>query len=193
MQDEAVGISSGFEFDAVLGTRCGQQEVFDTCGKPVLEAALQGRRSSLLTYGESGAGKTYSLFGGADGGRSAGVVPQLAKALFQRVTQPDAEKLEIHARAMSDLLGLGGKVSVTASYFELVAGVEHQVFDLLDAGAASTSGRCPTNPNPNPYRNPDPDPESNPNPNQVAATVRRRCPSSLAARASSLRDSRACW
>jgi hypothetical protein len=173
LQDEAVGISSGFEFDAVLGTRCGQQEVFDTCGKPVLEAALQGRRSSLLTYGESGAGKTYSLFGGADGGRSAGVVPQLAKA--------------------SDLLGLGGKVSVTASYFELVAGVEHQVFDLLDAGAASTSGRCPTNPNPNPYRNPDPDPDSNPNPNQVAATVRRRCPSSLAARASSLRDSRACW
>ena len=139
MQDEAVGISSDFEFDAVLGSRCGQQEVFDTCGKPVLEAALQGRRSSLLTYGESGAGKTYSLFGA--GGRSAGVVPQLAKALFQRLTPPDADQLEVHARVMSDLLGLGGKVSVTASYFELVAGLEHQVFDLLDAGAALTGGR----------------------------------------------------
>ena len=141
LQDEAVGISSGFEFDAVLGPRCGQQEVFDTCGKPVLEAALQGRRGSLLVYGESGAGKTYSLFGADDGSRSAGVVPQLAKALFLRLTPPDADKLEIHARVMSDLLGLGGKVSVTASYYELIAGVEHQVFDLLDAGAALTGDR----------------------------------------------------
>ena len=125
LQDDAESLSYSFEFDAVLGSRCGQQEAFETCGKPVLEAALQGRRSSLLAYGESGAGKTYSLFG-VEGGRNAGVVPQLAKALFQRLTPPDAEKLEPHARVIFDLLGLGAKVSVTASYFELVAGVEHQ-------------------------------------------------------------------
>ena len=125
MQDDAESLSYSFEFDVVLGSRCGQQEAFETCGKPVLEAALQGRRSSLLAYGESGAGKTYSLFG-VEGGRNAGVVPQLAKALFQRLTPPDAEKLEPQARVIFELLGLGGKVSVTASYFELVAGVEHQ-------------------------------------------------------------------
>ena len=40
MQDDAESLSYSFEFDAVLGSRCGQQEAFETCGKPVLEAAL---------------------------------------------------------------------------------------------------------------------------------------------------------
>ena len=57
---------------------------------------------------------------GADGGPNQGVVPQIAIDLFRRLTPLNA-----------DLMGLGGKISVTASYFEVVAGVEHQVNDLL--------------------------------------------------------------
>ena len=119
VQSEELGVSSGFDFDAVLGPETGQQEAYEACGKPVLDAVLEGRRGSILAYGQSGAGKTYTMLG-ADGGPNQGVVPQIAIDLFRRLTPLNA-----------DLMGLGGKISVTASYFEVVAGVEHQVNDLL--------------------------------------------------------------
>ena len=126
VQNEELGVSSGFDFDAVLGSECGQQEAYEACGKPVLDAVLQGRRGCLMAYGQSGAGKTWSMLG-ADAGPNSGVVPLLAIELFRRLTPLNA-----------DLMGLGGKISVTASYFEVVAGVEHQVYDLLGgAGKAA--------------------------------------------------------
>ena len=129
VQNEALDVRSGFDFDAVLGPNCGQEEAYEACGKPVLEAVLQGRRGSLLTYGQSGSGKTYTMLGeGEDGGPNSGVVPRLAQELFRRLTPLNA-----------DLMGLGGKISVTASYYEVVAGVEHQVFDLLGSAGRSSS------------------------------------------------------
>ena len=126
VQSEELGVSSGFDFDAVLGPETGQQEAYEACGKPVLDAVLEGRRGSILAYGQSGAGKTYTMLG-ADGGPNQGVVPQIAIDLFRRLTPLNA-----------DLMGLGGKISVTASYFEVVAGVEHQVNDLLGGVGRAT-------------------------------------------------------
>jgi len=119
VQNEELGVSSGFDFDSVLGPDVGQQEAYEACGKPVLEAVLEGRRGSILAYGQSGAGKTYTMLG-AEAGANQGLVPQITVELFRRLTPLNA-----------DLMGLGGKISVTASYFEVVAGVEHQVNDLL--------------------------------------------------------------
>ena len=41
-------VDSRFVFDTVLGPSSGQHEVFDTCGKPLVEAALNGQRACLF-------------------------------------------------------------------------------------------------------------------------------------------------
>jgi hypothetical protein len=56
-----------------------QEDVYETVGKPVLLHALSGFNASVLSYGATGSGKTYSVFGS---GESAGLVPRLCNDLF---------------------------------------------------------------------------------------------------------------
>ena len=42
---------------AVLGPEANQRDVFVECGKPMLDAALNGQASCLFAYGQTGAGK----------------------------------------------------------------------------------------------------------------------------------------
>ena len=74
-------------FGVVLGPACTQHEVYQSCGVPMVEAALQGRDSLLFAYGQTGAGKTFSMYG-AEGGKNPskldGVVPATVSELFRR-------------------------------------------------------------------------------------------------------------
>jgi len=63
--------NSGIIIDNELHLRtCGvlrnssQEDTFKIVGIPLIEKALKGVSSTLLTYGGVGSGKTYSLFGG---------------------------------------------------------------------------------------------------------------------------------
>lgn len=74
-------------FGVVLGQACTQHEVYQSCGVPMVEAALKGRDSLLFAYGQTGAGKTFSMYG-AEGGKNPskldGVVPATVSELFRR-------------------------------------------------------------------------------------------------------------
>ena len=74
-------------FGVVLGPSCTQHEVYLSCGVPMVESALRGRDSLLFAYGQTGAGKTFSMYG-AEGGKNPskldGVVPATVSELFRR-------------------------------------------------------------------------------------------------------------
>ena len=57
------------KFGVVLGPSCTQHEVYLSCGVPMIESALKGRDSLLFAYGQTGAGKTFSMYG-AEGGKN---------------------------------------------------------------------------------------------------------------------------
>ena len=75
------------KFGVVLGPLCTQHEVYLSCGVPMIESALRGRDSLLFAYGQTGAGKTFSMYG-AEGGKNPskldGVVPATVSELFRR-------------------------------------------------------------------------------------------------------------
>ncbi|KAJ1294668.1 hypothetical protein BS78_01G163300 [Paspalum vaginatum] len=119
----AVGDRS-FAVDGVLDDRASQADAFGLVGLPVIENALAGFNTSLVCYGQSGTGKTYTMWGplGAmvDSGSDhadLGVVPRVFQNLFsriQRIQKSSPEKqtsyqcrcsfLEVHNEQINDLL-----------------------------------------------------------------------------------------
>ena len=51
------------KFDGVFESRASQAEVYEQV-QPAIDAAMSGVNSTVLAYGQTGAGKTHTLFGG---------------------------------------------------------------------------------------------------------------------------------
>eukprot|EP00667_Euglena_gracilis_P002918 EG_transcript_2925 len=97
-----------WRFDGVLYEDCSQAQVYQTCVDHALEGTLTGKTTAVLCYGQSGAGKTYTMRGVPE---NPGVVPRVANALFTAVA------------AMK-----GYACAVTVSYVQVYLG---QARDLL--------------------------------------------------------------
>uniref|UniRef100_A0A286Y534 Kinesin-like protein n=1 Tax=Cavia porcellus TaxID=10141 RepID=A0A286Y534_CAVPO len=76
-----------------------QRDVFHDIGRGILDSAWQGYNATLLAYGQTGAGKSYSMVGfGAD----KGVIPSVCEELFEAIEKQDC--LEIYGFFIRDLL-----------------------------------------------------------------------------------------
>lgn len=87
--DQSFWSHDGFEDDGTgylrptAGTRYADQRlVFDTFGQRVLDNAWQGYHCCLFAYGQTGAGKSYSMVGT---GGNKGIVPVSCDRIFQRI------------------------------------------------------------------------------------------------------------
>ena len=61
-----------------------QKKVFNDLGKGVLENAWKGYNCSLFAYGQTGAGKSYSIIG-APGNK--GIVPMVGEELYNGIEE----------------------------------------------------------------------------------------------------------
>ena len=72
-------------FDLVFDEDSTQQQVFDKVGRPLCEHALGGYNNTIIAYGQTGAGKTYTMHGpeAASDGPSCerGLVPRVLEHL----------------------------------------------------------------------------------------------------------------
>lgn len=86
-----------------------QRKVFDDLGQGVLNNAFEGFNCSLFAYGQTGAGKSYSMVGY---GNNKGIVPITCDELFKAMTNSSGEikyqvsfsMLEIYNEQVRDLL-----------------------------------------------------------------------------------------
>lgn len=52
-----------FAFDNVYGPESTQQHVYDTTAKPAVVSVLEGYNATILAYGQTGTGKTFTMEG----------------------------------------------------------------------------------------------------------------------------------
>jgi len=117
------GKTAQYVYDHVAGRDSSQADVFDNVGLPMCESVLQGYNATIFAYGQTGAGKTFTMMGSdsgtADEEDSRGLVQRVFDCLFQRIDdmKSSAENVEVQCKC---------------SYLEIY---NEQVTDLLCEGA----------------------------------------------------------
>jgi hypothetical protein len=92
-----------------------QESVYAAAAAPAVDAALAGANAAVLCYGQTGAGKTYTMAGDARSYAHRGIVPRALRHVFQEASarsdktyRVSVSYLEIHNEALYDLLLAGG-------------------------------------------------------------------------------------
>jgi len=67
-----------FQFDAVFDASSTQEEVFADC-RDLVQSAVDGYNVTIFAYGQTGAGKTYTMYGTKD---QPGLAPRSFRSLF---------------------------------------------------------------------------------------------------------------
>ncbi|NWY05139.1 KIF24 protein, partial [Nothoprocta ornata] len=99
-----------FYFDEVFGESCTNQDVYMKTAHPLIQHIFNGGNATCFAYGQTGAGKTYTMIGTH---RNPGLYALAAKDIFRHLEAPQSRK---------DLL-------VLISFYEIYCG---QLYDLLN-------------------------------------------------------------
>ncbi|GJN05030.1 hypothetical protein PR202_ga22625 [Eleusine coracana subsp. coracana] len=104
---QSVGIKKEFIVDRVFHQESTQEDVFLEV-KPILRSALDGHNVCILSYGQTGTGKTYTMEG-TDG--KLGIVPRAIQELFSHASEDisstysfSISMLEVYLGSLRDLL-----------------------------------------------------------------------------------------
>ncbi|KAF7261631.1 hypothetical protein EG68_01181 [Paragonimus skrjabini miyazakii] len=102
-----------FQFDGIFDTISGQDQIFDTVSKPVVDKVLEGYNGTVFSYGQTGSGKTFTITGGAEKYSDRGIIPRAIAYIFKH--------FETH---------LETEFTLKISYLEIY---NENGYDLLDA------------------------------------------------------------
>lgn len=98
-----------FSFDNVCGIETTQQAMYDLVARNTLLDLFRGFNATILAYGQTGAGKSHTMFGSSD---DPGIIPRICNGIFTHIAQgsPDVEYtvtvslMEIYQEHIKDLL-----------------------------------------------------------------------------------------
>ncbi|XP_070947686.1 kinesin-like protein KIF9 isoform X6 [Macaca nemestrina] len=103
-------IDWSFKLDGVLHD-ASQDLVYETVAKDVVSQALNGYNGTIMCYGQTGAGKTYTMTGATENYKHRGILPRALQQVFRMI-----EERPTHA------------ITVRVSYLEIY---NESLFDLL--------------------------------------------------------------
>mmetsp|Transcript_29878 Transcript_29878/g.60642 ORF Transcript_29878/g.60642 Transcript_29878/m.60642 type:complete len:426 (+) Transcript_29878:227-1504(+) len=106
-----------FTFDNVFMPSSSQQRIYDVCAAPVVQSVLDGYNGTLLAYGQTGAGKTFTMQGQDEPSEVRGIIPRAFQHVFDHVAVSTAND----------------KYLVRASYYEIY---NEEIRDLLSSDSS---------------------------------------------------------
>ncbi|CAA2995254.1 kinesin KIN-UC isoform X1 [Olea europaea subsp. europaea] len=100
--------SESFKFDEVLSESASQKRVYEVVAKPVVESVLDGYNGTIMAYGQTGTGKTYTLGSvGKDDASGRGIMIRALEDIITNASVSDTVEisyLQLYMEAVQDLL-----------------------------------------------------------------------------------------
>uniref|UniRef100_A0A1B6FBV9 Kinesin-like protein n=1 Tax=Cuerna arida TaxID=1464854 RepID=A0A1B6FBV9_9HEMI len=100
-----------FSFDRVFDYNCSQQEIYNAVVRPLVISILDGFNCTVFAYGQSSAGKTYTMEGILNEDKYKGIIPRTFEQIFDHISSSynmqylvRASYLEIYQDEIRDLL-----------------------------------------------------------------------------------------
>lgn len=113
LRDNTVSIDKRkFTFDQILDSDTSQAELYATVAQPMVQQVLSGFNATIMAYGQTGAGKTFSMMGAPESSENAGIIPRIVSDLFAHMDNQTGEVeylvecsfVEIYMEKVCDLL-----------------------------------------------------------------------------------------
>jgi len=106
--------SQTFTFDRVYDDFTNQYNLYVETAKPLITDILKGYNGTIFTYGQSGSGKTYTMYGGELlDSETQGIIPRAINEIFEYINSEENKEirfelkfsmLEIYQEQLYDLL-----------------------------------------------------------------------------------------
>ncbi|TPX60633.1 hypothetical protein SpCBS45565_g07442 [Spizellomyces sp. 'palustris'] len=100
-----------FRFDSILHN-VSQETVYEECASSLLKGVLEGYNGTIMAYGQTGAGKTFTMTGATENYKHRGLIPRTISHVFREIGERPqlsyvvrVSYIEIYNEQMVDLLG----------------------------------------------------------------------------------------
>ncbi|EJT77631.1 kinesin heavy chain [Gaeumannomyces tritici R3-111a-1] len=105
-------VQGTFTFDRVFDMNCKQSDIFDFSIKPTVDDILNGYNGTVFAYGQTGAGKSYTMMGSSIDDDNRGVIPRIVEQIFASIMSSPGtieytvrvSYMEIYMERIRDLL-----------------------------------------------------------------------------------------
>ncbi|GBP45768.1 Kinesin-like protein KIF3A [Eumeta japonica] len=102
-----------YAYDAVFDADTTQMDIYVQTASPIVEQVLRGYNGTILAYGQTGTGKTYTMAGATSAPELRGIIPNSFAHIFAHIAKADDKEkflvcvtyLEIYNEEVRDLLG----------------------------------------------------------------------------------------
>ncbi|KAL1138706.1 hypothetical protein AAG570_008768, partial [Ranatra chinensis] len=109
-----------FAFDVVFGVDSKQMDVYNETARPIVEKVLAGYNGTILAYGQTGTGKTFTMEGVNTEPELRGIIPNSFAHIFGQIAKANEETkflvrvsyYEIYNEEIRDLLGKNSNVKL---------------------------------------------------------------------------------
>ncbi|XP_076919903.1 kinesin-like protein KIN-UC [Bidens hawaiensis] len=145
--------SEYYRFDEVFTESASQKRVYDAVAKPVVEGVLNGYNGTIMAYGQTGTGKTYTLGKlGKDDTSERGIMVRALEEIISGASSAsdsiEISYLQIYMESVQDLLApekvnipivedpKNGEVSVPGAAVVNIQNVDH-FLNVLQIGEAN--------------------------------------------------------
>lgn len=126
-----------FEFARVFEPSTSQDEVFEVTCRRMVEGFIEGKNACCMAYGQTGAGKTFTIFGSEDGNFTLrGMAVRAAEYLFLAIQRAGDRKEMLVTASLAEIIGDRirdlGKAHTTSDLSVLHSVYESENLELQD-------------------------------------------------------------
>ncbi|KAI0563159.1 Kinesin [Gracilaria domingensis] len=123
-------VTHPFSFDSVFNEHVSNPVVYENTAKPLVDTLFTGGRGTCFAYGQTGAGKTFTMAG--DGAENPGLYTLAVRDVFDRIREMEADEWRVASEQGIEDFEPSDPPQVWISFYEIYAS---RLQDLLNSSS----------------------------------------------------------